>query len=190
MARRTPQGVERFDQILGTRSALTRSGTREPCAFPPRAQMACVVGNQSLRPPPASAPVGKRETVWLYIDAISHFFNLLGVSSRSMYPHLPPAFSSGRPGRDAHYSFTPSSPPRHRESLGHLAEAALGLFCSDLRLADRSEEVEEIVRIHLFDLVHGHPRCLANRFEEKVQLLGQRLFFLGLAPELLYRLLD
>ena len=36
----------------------------------------------------------------------------LRVPFPSMRPHLPPAFSSGRPGRDAHYSFIPPPPPR------------------------------------------------------------------------------
>ena len=63
-------------------------------------------------------------------------------------------------------------------------------------LADRSGEVEEIVRTHLFDRVHGHPRRLANRFDDKVQLLGQRLFllpwpsFIGFLDRLLDLLLD
>ena len=49
--------------------------------------------------------------------------------------------------------------------------------------------MEEIVRTHLFDLVHSHPRRLANLFGEKVQLVGQRPIFLGLTPDALYRLL-
>ena len=57
-------------------------------------------------------------------------------------------------------------------------------------LADRSGEEEEIVRSHLFDIVHSDPRRLANRFDELVKLLGERLFFLDLIPDVLNLLLD
>eukprot|EP00964_Phaeocystis_antarctica_P078818 scaffold49043_cov69-Phaeocystis_antarctica.AAC.5 len=50
-----------------------------------------------------------------------YFLQKLGVPFLAMYPHLPPAFSSGRPGSDAHYSFTPSPPPRVYPARRHRA---------------------------------------------------------------------